>query len=80
MPEEELPYFYLLSMLRCGLGGSADLRRSEEGEADWFAGAAAVLHRVSELFTALGRTGPSPRHVMRQKDLDDARRIRETTQ
>lgn len=76
MTEEELPYYYLLGMLRRGLGGSADLRRpTKESEADWFADAAAVLHRVSELFTAIGRRGPSPAHVMRERDLEDARAV-----
>ena len=76
MTEKELPYFYILGMLRRGLGGSLDLRRpTKESEADWFADAGAVLHRVAELFNGIGRRGPSPHHVMRQKDLDDAKDI-----
>ena len=76
MTEKELPYFYMLGMLRRGLGGSLDLRRpTKESEADWFADAGAVLHRVAELFNGIGRRGPSPHHVMRQKDLDDAKDI-----
>jgi hypothetical protein len=30
------------------------------------------LYRVSELFGAIGTRGPSPSHIMKQKDLDDA--------
>ena len=78
MTEKELPFFYLLGMFRRGLGGPRDLRRpTKEAEADWFGDAGAVLHRVAELFNAIGRRGPSPEYVMRQNDLDDARRIAE---
>ena len=78
MTEKELPFFYLLGMLRRGLGGPRDLRMpTKEAEADWFGDAGAVLHRVAELFNAIGRRGPSPEYVMRQSDLDDARHIAE---
>lgn len=70
--------YFLLGLFRRGLGGSHDLRRQTSwGEERWFEDASAVLHRVSEVFAAIGRRGPSPSHIMRQKDLDDARRISE---
>ena len=73
--EDELPYFYLLGMLRRGLGGSRDLRLSREAEAEWFANAASVLQRVGDVFHAIGHSRPSPTHVLQQRDLDDAREI-----
>ena len=76
--EDEMSMYLLLAYIRRGLGGSLDLRRQTAwGEADWFSGASAVLSRVSELFAAIGYMGPSPKHVVRAKDAEDARRIQE---
>lgn len=74
--DDELQMYFLLGLFRRGLGGPRDLRRQTSwGEERWFEDASAVLLRVSEAFAAIGRRGPSPSHIMRQKDLQDARWI-----
>ena len=76
LKDDELQMYFLLGLFRRGLGGPRDLRRQTSwGEDDWFADASAVLQRVSEAFAPIGRRGPSPTHIMRQKDLQDARWI-----
>jgi transcriptional regulator with XRE-family HTH domain len=76
LSDDELQRYFLLGYLRRGLGGSMDLRRQTSwGEARWFEEASALMSRMAALFAAIGPHGPSPSHVMRQKDLEDTRRI-----
>ena len=76
LKDDELQMYFLLGLFRRGLGGPRDLRRQTSwGEEDWFADASAVLQRVTDAFAAIGRRGASPTHIMRQKDLQDARWI-----
>ena len=76
LEDDELQMYFLLGLFRRGLGGPRDLRRQTSwGEERWFEDASAVHYRVSEVFAAIGRRGPSPSHIMRQKDLQDARWI-----
>jgi transcriptional regulator with XRE-family HTH domain len=78
LSDDELQRYFLLGYLRRGLGGSMDLRRQTSwGEAKWFEEASALMSRMAALFAAIGPNGPSPSHVMRQKDLEDARWITE---
>jgi transcriptional regulator with XRE-family HTH domain len=74
--DEELQTYFLLGLLRRGLGGSSDLKRGTVwGEGLWFSEASGVLQRVADVFAAIGGQGPSPRQVMRQKDAEDSNRI-----
>lgn len=74
--DEELQTYFLLGLLRRGLGGSSDLRRGTVwGEGQWFSEASGVLQRVADTFAAIGGHGPSPRHFMRKKDAADSTRI-----
>ena len=67
--DEELQTYFLLGLLRRGLGGSSDLRRGTVwGEGQWFSEASGVLQRVDDTFAAIGGHGPSPRHFLRKKD------------
>ncbi len=76
LSDDELQRYFMLGYLRRGLGGPRDLRRHTSwGEAKWFEDASALMNRMAELFAAIGPKGNSPSHVMRQKDLDDARWI-----
>ena len=76
LKDDELQMYFRLGLFRRGLGGPRELRRQTSwGEDDWFADASAVLQRVTDAFAAIGRRGPSPTHIMRQKDLEDARWI-----
>ena len=76
LTDDELQMYFLLGLFRRGLGGPRDLRRPTSwGEERWFEDASAVLNRVAEAFAAIGRRGPSPSQIMRQKDLADARWI-----
>jgi hypothetical protein len=78
LSDDELQRYFMLGYLRRGLGGPRDLRRHTSwGEAKWFEDASALMNRMAELFAAIGPKGPSPSHVMRQKDLEDAKWISE---